>query len=345
MTSLKETTRQQRRRLSAKIARRLLRPSAVRTALGVLPAGALPFVRPRPVRLEVALAYDQRLQVAPRSAVRVLQDGSKFECRTDDVIPRRIYEFGVWEPFVTAVVMSRLRAGDTFIDVGANVGYYSVLASSIVGPTGLVVSIEPMAEARIRLERHLTLNGASDRARVVPSAVARTRGEIPLYRGPEDNLGRSTTIQVDDLSFAARVPAAPLVELVGSETLEKATLMKIDIEGDELMVLRGLLDGYPDIARTCDILVELTPKYTELRAESLEDVWRSLLEAGYAAYQLPNGYDVDFFLDALEHRTFTALRIDVPPTEQTDVLLTARDEPSIDFTVPAFRVRGSSESS
>jgi FkbM family methyltransferase len=339
VTTLKERTRQERRRLPAKVVRRLLRPQLSRRALGLVPVEVLPYIRPRPARLEVAFTHDQRLQDVPRSATRRLPTGALFECRTDDVIPRRIYQFGVWEPFVTAVAVDRLQPGDTFIDVGANVGYYSGVASSIIGPTGEVVAIEPMVEARVKLERHAELNAGGAPMRIVAAAVAPTVGEIDLFRGPGDNLGRSTTIQVDDLSFAGRVPAGPLADLVGRETLERATLMKIDIEGDELMVLRGLLADCPTIARTCDILVELTPRYTELRAEPLADIWRSLHDAGYVAYRIPNGYDVDFFLEALEQRSFTAPRITEPPTDQTDVLLTSRDVPELTFAVPPFGAR------
>lgn len=339
---MREETRRQRRRLSAKVARHLLRLPVLRAVPSVVTARALRCVWPRPVRLELLLAHDQHLQDQPRSLTRLLGDKARFECRTDDVIPRRIYEFGVWEPFVSAVALSLLGPGDTFVDVGANVGYYSVLASSIVGPTGQVISIEPMPEARVQLERNRAMNGGGESWQVVAAAVAPAAGEITLYRGPGDNLGRSTTIQIDDLLFAGVAHAAPLAELVDRETLAKTTLIKIDIEGDELTALRGLLADVPDIAQRCNILVELTPKYTELRSAPIADIWRALHEAGFRAYAIPNGYDVDFYMAARGRRSFTAPRLDAPPLEQTDVLLTARDEPAIEFAVPVFRVSDAS---
>lgn len=338
--SLKEATRQERRRLAAKIVRRLARPAPVRGLVGNVAPEWIQRVWPRSARLELMFVYDQQLQQQPRFATRVLSGGYRFECQTDDVIPRRIFEFGVWEPFVTAVAMALLKPGDTFVDVGANVGYYSVVAAGIVALEGQVVAVEPMAEARIKLERHLAINDVRS-ARVIAAAVAPVAGEIALYRGPGDNLGRSTTMQVDDLSFAERVPAGPLAELVGVETLAKASLMKIDIEGDELTLLRSLLADCPDIATHCDILVELTPKYTELRTEPLAAIWESLHEAGYFVYLIPNGYDVDFYLNARRSGSFTAPRLDTPPGEQTDVLLTARNVPAIEFAVPRYSVRTS----
>src|SRR6476619_7171728 len=68
--------------------------------------------------------------------------GGRIFVSGQDVIQRYIYSFGVWEPALTNFVKTRLRAGDTFIDVGANIGYYALLASGLVGASGTVVSIE-----------------------------------------------------------------------------------------------------------------------------------------------------------------------------------------------------------
>ena len=59
------------------------------------------------------------------------------------IMPRCIYWFGVWEPLLSAWVESRLRPGDVFVDVGANMGYTSLLAARAVGPGGAVVAFEP----------------------------------------------------------------------------------------------------------------------------------------------------------------------------------------------------------
>ncbi|SCF63177.1 hypothetical protein GA0115259_100393 [Streptomyces sp. MnatMP-M17] len=67
--------------------------------------------------------------------------GARFAVDTQDLIQRYIYLFGVWEPHMTRWLRGRLEPGDTFVDVGANIGYYSVLASQLVGDGVKVVAI------------------------------------------------------------------------------------------------------------------------------------------------------------------------------------------------------------
>jgi hypothetical protein len=63
-------------------------------------------------------------------------------CDLDDVIQRYIFYFGVWEPMISHVTEQMLHKGDVYVDVGANIGYCSLLASNCVGGSGRVVSIE-----------------------------------------------------------------------------------------------------------------------------------------------------------------------------------------------------------
>lgn len=79
------------------------------------------------------------------------EDGIHFRCRLPDYM-MYVYLFGTWEPDLAAFMRRRLRPGDTFIDVGANIGCLSALASRLVGPHGIVVAIEPAPV--IRIESH-----------------------------------------------------------------------------------------------------------------------------------------------------------------------------------------------
>ena len=61
----------------------------------------------------------------------------------DRFVSRRIREEGVWEPYETSLVLAMLRPGDVFVDVGANIGYFTILAASAVGAQGMVFAFEP----------------------------------------------------------------------------------------------------------------------------------------------------------------------------------------------------------
>src|SRR5436309_218434 len=78
--------------------------------------------------------------------------GSKLAGCTNEILQQYLYYFGVWEPHVTSWICGRLRPGDGFIDVGANIGYYTLLASHLVGAAGTVVAVEasPKTFARLR---------------------------------------------------------------------------------------------------------------------------------------------------------------------------------------------------
>jgi hypothetical protein len=89
-------------------------------------------------------AYESSLYEHPRTFVARMRNGHVFLGNTRDVIQRNVYTFGVWEPEITHWLEGFLRPGDLVVDVGANTGYFSLEASKLVGPEGLVVAVEPV---------------------------------------------------------------------------------------------------------------------------------------------------------------------------------------------------------
>lgn len=151
-----------------------------------------------------------------------------------------VLQFGVYEISGTRFIQAFLRSGMNFVDVGANSGYYSLLASRMVGPTGLVYAMEPADVPFAKLLRNIELNGLQNvkadqaaagltagRAVLHTSAVRRNDGLGSLAPGP----GRKDAgpeVQVTSLT------------MVASELPEgKADLVKVDVEGTELDVLSG----------------------------------------------------------------------------------------------------------
>lgn len=102
-----------------------------------------------------AMAWPLRIRAAIRGPLIIdgtTEEGIHFRCRLPDFIQMYVYLFGMWEPDLVAFLRRRMRPGDTFIDVGAHIGYVSALASKLVGPRGTVVAIEasPLWPARSR---------------------------------------------------------------------------------------------------------------------------------------------------------------------------------------------------
>jgi FkbM family methyltransferase len=169
--------------------------------------------------------------------VPVLGDG-RMIVDTSDPIGRTIAASGVWEPGVTALFHGLLSPGDVCIDVGANVGYYTLLASRLVGPAGHVYALEPAPSAFIRLNDNLALNGVSN-VTALATAAGAEEGHADLYSG-SGNVGMSSIRHAHETWTATRVTVRPLPALVDPSELARVRLVKIDVEGFEVEVLRGL---------------------------------------------------------------------------------------------------------
>lgn len=218
------------------------------------------------------------------------EDGIDLRCRLPDITQTYVYLFGTWEPDLTAFMRRRLRPGATFIDVGANVGFFSALASKLVGPHGAVVAIEPAPETIAALQETVAANGLAN-IRLVPAAVSDHDGELPLFVGPSTASGLATTAAPRfGHREQGRVRAAPLGSLVTREELANARLIKIDVEGAEDRVLAGMAASIDALAIDAELVVEVMPKLWSDPQLRPIDVLRPFLERGFHVYLLPANY-------------------------------------------------------
>ncbi|MBM0108624.1 FkbM family methyltransferase [Steroidobacter sp. S1-65] len=154
--------------------------------------------------------------------------GWRISGHTRDWIQRTLYYFGLWEPNLTAWIESRLKRGDAFIDVGANVGYFTLLASRCVGTDGNVVAIEAMPAICEHLARHVRDNGISNTRVVNKAAVGPDApSEVRLFWGEAGNLGSTGMLQQDSASPSICVPASTLADILTDAECRRARLMKV----------------------------------------------------------------------------------------------------------------------
>jgi FkbM family methyltransferase len=182
-------------------------------------------------RLE-ALASD------PPSAVRTIavqtDVGALLLHAGDQVMTPLIQRDGCWEADEGAWLRGALRRGGTAVDCGANVGYFSLLASEAVGPEGLVVAVEPEAANLALLRANLWRQGR-DNVLVVPAAAAAGRGLLALRRSAT-NAG-DHQVHHEARPGDALVPSLALDELLGSMRVDA---VKIDTQGADHLVVAGL---------------------------------------------------------------------------------------------------------
>jgi len=153
---------------------------------------------------------------------------------SDHVILPRLQRDGVWEENTTEFIRRHLKPGQTFVDVGANVGYFSVLASRLVGAKGQVYAFEAAADNFALLQRNLAANGCQNVA-AQQVAAADVDGEALLIRKPD--AGHHTLIGASrEGGDTEVVKCARLNSLL---PLVQPAMVKIDVEGAERLVLQG----------------------------------------------------------------------------------------------------------
>ena len=144
----------------------------------------------------------------------------------------------VYEPQMTRLLQLVLRPSDVFVDVGANEGYFSVLAATLVGD-GRVHSIEPQSRLQAVLKENIRLNACSS-VIVHPVALADCPGKVQLFLRPSTNTGGSGLYRVGKIGLAREKVAATTLDLLFQQNgIERVRLLKIDCEGAEHIVVTG----------------------------------------------------------------------------------------------------------
>ena len=238
--------------------------------------------------------------------------GAAMICEPKDLIQHLILHFGVWEPNISRAIEQSLMPGDVCADIGANVGYETLLAAHLVGPQGGVVAIEASPSTYSLLRRNLDENGYSN-VRPVQVAVSDSAGTVNLYGGTDVNRGRTTTLPTRELPLECTVQALPLDQILTSDERLRLRLIKMDIEGAEVAVVRRLLttlDLYPESMR---LLVEVSP------CDEWRELFDQLVDVGFRAYYLHNSYDRRWYISSRNQRV-PAHEIFEMPATQADIL-------------------------
>jgi FkbM family methyltransferase len=160
----------------------------------------------------------------------------------DPSVSAVIADRGDWEPHIARVLADTLEPGSTFVDVGANVGYHSFLAASIVGRTGSVLAIEASPE-NCRLLELSRLENDWDQVRVLPVALDREPGLRYLTAHLGTNAGFVPEQRSGLLDGHGFVVHATTLDDIAPERID---VMKVDVEGAEFRVLEG---GWSTIRR------------------------------------------------------------------------------------------------
>lgn len=279
----------------------------------------LPALLPRRPRARLYRSFSWPLAKRLRAEAEVsVAGGSRMLVRTDDSVGRVLAISGVWEPNVTAAFGRLLSPGDVCVDVGGHIGYYTLLASRLVGPKGHVYAFEPSPVNYRALSSNLARNGVAN-VTALQVAVGATATRAELHEGPGTNTGGAT---LSPLLAARRggqpaveVDVGPLADNIPEADWARIRVVKIDVEGYEVEVLEGLAPILERATRLA-VFVELSPKWLPEIPGYVESFCRS---QGFKAKRLHTGYTLDaLFPSGLSEPE----EVESIPTEHCDLLLT-----------------------
>lgn len=173
-----------------------------------------------------------------RRALTELTTGQPFIVNTDARdISTWIIRDGHWEPHVDSVLSALVRPGDTIFDIGANMGYYSVKLGGLAGQGGQVYAFEPNPEMYEVLCDNLHINGMASTSRPFCLAVGENTGKVPF--GYERHFpGGGQVGGLTDKRETIEVEMVRIDDVVPTDCV--ADVIKMDVEGYEILALRGM---------------------------------------------------------------------------------------------------------
>lgn len=238
-----------------------------------------------------------------------LVNGMKVRVSSNPRVEQEIFLFGEWEPLFTRYLRSIPPNDGIFLDIGANIGYFSLVACSSFRE---VHAIEASPSTNRRLVENIAANNI-DNIHVYQTAVGGIEGHIDFYQNREQS-GGASVFRTEASLFEASVPIAPVEVILDGIDWGRVRFVKIDVEGLEAPVLDSLLRLRTLLHPGVEIFVEYSPD----RRDSWPSI-KAFLENGFSAFLLQGPYDRRDYLEPLRR---SALKpVNNPPVEFCDILI------------------------
>jgi FkbM family methyltransferase len=252
----------------------------LRAALGIalrgLPGGAPELIYTRVLRPPLLRAAANRLLRRLLPSRIELPEGS-LALNPDDPVVSGALALGVYERQMTACFRAALRPGMTVVDVGANLGYYSLIALARTAPDGRLLAFEPDPTNHRLLTENLAAFGG--RAVVRRQALSSAAGPATLYRHP-DNKGKHSLLESEELGEGLPVETVTLDATATAMGIDRVDVIKVDVEGAEPLALAGMART---LARDRPLLFfECAPRRWARAGFDPESVLEGLVRLGYA---------------------------------------------------------------
>ena len=199
---------------------------------------------------------------------------------TRDVsITRRLLTDGTWEPYETKLMKQSIKPHMIVLDIGANVGYYALLAARLLNGTGKVIAVEPYSENFKLLSLGIRANGYAN-VIAVQKALSNVTGRTRLFLDARAIVNPSLSQNnVSTKSGSIFVNTVTLDSLIRDLAVEKIDVMKIDVEGAEGLVFEG---GRKTLRSVNRIFMEFKQEALRNLGTDPAKLIKRLINAGFA---------------------------------------------------------------
>jgi FkbM family methyltransferase len=212
------------------------------------------------------------------------------------------YWLGTYEPELQAALRELVSPGATIYDVGANIGYVSLLLAKAAGDGGKVFAFEALPENVERWHKNATINGMEGRMQLFAGAVTKSAGPVQFLVHASGGMGKAagSAGRQDEYVSEVTVPGISLDEFVYTQGNPPPQVVKMDIEGGEVLALPGMEQ----------VLTQARPlMLMELHGhESCRVAWDMLNAAGYQICWMRKGYPVVPSLEAMDWKAYIVAR-------------------------------------
>jgi FkbM family methyltransferase len=220
--------------------------------------------------------------------ILTLQDGIEFYWDRHD--PRTAVSClvvqGFYEKIETVVLKHFAKLGGSVIDIGANVGYYALVLGSLISGKDKLIAIEANPRVYSNLQKNISLNSMDDKV-VLENLLLSDKEELVKFYEPISSGSSAASLRnlhPEEDSVIQNIASARLDDLKSLNNLDCINLIKIDVEGAELEVIKGALEIIK--LHTPVIFVELLRKWSKAFGYHPNDVLNLLKDLGYQAYEV-----------------------------------------------------------
>lgn len=225
---------------------------------------------------------------------KIIINGYHINLLLDDLISRTIYIEGAFDPASTEALSKLIHPGTVVFDVGANMGYYTLLFAQLVGQSGHVYAFEPVPATAGRLNDNLKSNYIlKDRVTVFAIALSDKDSIVEINVASNINTGASHVVTLSKADDQGRIQAR-VIDVIPATCRRcdsiwkdigkpEICLIKIDVEGHEFFTLKGMEEILTN-NKTLTVMIEVRSSYLKAAGASKEVLFDFMKKCDFMSY-------------------------------------------------------------